>query len=407
MRRAHDVLRPRIECGQPRAEPFGLRVGILARPRAKLHEQHALAFGQHLELVEPHPFRAKRIRNRVVEPLEADRLVGEDLRHVIGRDERIGKPDADQPPERRARRQAQRRFEHRHARALAADERARHVEAVFGQELVEVVPGHAARDARKLLADERREPVPDALEAGVDLPLAPAGADDRVELRVARLAHGHPGAVVQHHVELVDVVDGLAAHQRVNAARVVADHPAERAAAVRRRIGREREVVHFCGITDAIEDDARLHASDLRCGVERDDAVQVLREVHDHRDVAALAGEARARAARQDRRAGFAAGGDRRRRRRLRRAEPRARSESGDSSTSRWRRARASRRRTALRRARCASARARAIRLREKCRAHARGSLAGIQQAPRLRERAYFQTASMASKRVLPTLVMV
>ena len=127
------------------------------------------------------------------------------------------------------------------------------------------------------------------------------------------LPDGHPGAVVQHHLELVDVVDGLAAHQRMDAARVVADHPAERAAAVRRRIGRERQVVHFCRVTHAIEHDAGLHARDLRRGIERDDAVQVLREVHDDRDVAALAGEARARAARQDRRAGFAARCDRRR----------------------------------------------------------------------------------------------
>ena len=37
------------------------------------------------------------------------------------------------------------------AGAFAADERARDVEAVFGQQLVEVVAGHAARDARKLL----------------------------------------------------------------------------------------------------------------------------------------------------------------------------------------------------------------------------------------------------------------
>ena len=149
------------------------------------------------------------------------------------------------------------------------------------------------------------------LEAGVDLPLAAARADDRVELGVARLADGHSRAVVQHHVELVDVVDGLAAHQRVDAARVVADHAAERAAAVRGRIGRERQLMHFCGVTHAIEHDARLHARDLPRRIERDDAVQVFREVHDDRDVAALAGEARARAARQDRRARFAARRDR------------------------------------------------------------------------------------------------
>ena len=45
----------------------------------------------------------------------------------------------------------------------------------------------------------------------------------------------------------------------------------------------------------------------LRRRIERDDAVHVLREVDDDRDVAALAGEARAGAARQDRRADVAA----------------------------------------------------------------------------------------------------
>ena len=93
---------------------------------------------------------------------------------MIGRDERIGKPDADQTPERRARGEPKRRFEHRDARALAADERARDVETVLGQQLVEVVARHAARNARKLLADERREPIADAFEPRVDLPFAAA-----------------------------------------------------------------------------------------------------------------------------------------------------------------------------------------------------------------------------------------
>ncbi len=47
------------------------------------------------------------------------------------------------------------RFQHRHAGALAAHQRARHVEPVFGQELVQVVARHAARYPGELLANQR------------------------------------------------------------------------------------------------------------------------------------------------------------------------------------------------------------------------------------------------------------
>ena len=105
----------------------------------------------------------------------------------------------------------------------------------------------------------------------------------------------------------------------------------------------------------AIEHDAGLHARDLRRRIEREDAVQVLREIDHHRDVAALPGEAGARAARQDRRADFAARCDRRldvgfveRNDQPDRDLPVVRGVGGI-------RARASRRRSALRRERSAS----------------------------------------------------
>ncbi len=307
VRIADDEVRTGIEGGRPFTKPFGLRVGLLGGPRTELDEQRALAKRQQLDFVEPHPLGAKRIGDRVVEPFETDRLVGQDRGHVVGRDERVRKAEAHQTPERGACGEAKRRFEHRDAGAFAADERARDVEAVLGQQFVEVVAGDPARNAGKFRSNQRREAIADALEPGVDLSLPPACRDDGFELSIAGLPDGHARAVVQHHVERVDVVDGLAAHQRVHAARVVADHATQGAAAVRGGVGRKRQVMPLGGVAHAIEHDAGLDPRDLRPRIERDNAVQILRKIHDDRDVAALAGEAGAGAARHDGCAGVAA----------------------------------------------------------------------------------------------------
>lgn len=54
-------------------------------------------------------------------------------------------------------------------------------------------------------------------------------------------ADRHPGAVVADDIHFEHVVDGLAAHHRMRAAGVVADHPPEPAPVVRGRIHRERQ----------------------------------------------------------------------------------------------------------------------------------------------------------------------
>ena len=109
-------------------------------------------------------------------------------------------------------------------------------------------------------------------------------------------------AVVQQDLQLFDVVDRLAGEQGMRAAGVVADHAAERAAAVRRRIGSERQLMRFGGVAQRIEHHAGLHAREPADRIDLEDPVHVLREVEHHRDVAALAGEAGAGAPRQDRR---------------------------------------------------------------------------------------------------------
>ena len=54
----------------------------------------------------------------------------------------------------RARLQLAFRFEDRDAGAFASDQRTRYVEAIFGQKLIEVVAGDAARNVREPLPNE-------------------------------------------------------------------------------------------------------------------------------------------------------------------------------------------------------------------------------------------------------------
>ena len=66
---------------------------------------------------------------------------------------------------------------------------------------------------------------------------------------------------------------------------------------VRRRIRPEREMVPFRGSAQMVEDQPRLDRRAVALGFEPDDTVHVFAEIEEDRDIAALAGEARAAAA--------------------------------------------------------------------------------------------------------------
>ena len=119
------------------------------------------------------------------------------------------------------------------------------------------------------------------------------------------------GAVVEQDLQLVDVVGGLARPSaQCMPHELLPIMPPKRAVAVGRRIGTEGERAVSAAFAQLVEDDARLHAAQLSSGSISSIVVHVLREIHHHRDVAALAGEARAAAAREHRRAEAAAGRD-------------------------------------------------------------------------------------------------
>ncbi len=198
-------------------------------------------------------------------------------------------------------------FEDSDAGAFGAHQRAGDVEAVFRQEVVQVVSGNASRDIRKLAADLIAVTIGEFLEAGVDLGAAAAFADDAVEIFVAGGADVQALSVVGEDFERLDIVVGFPGHDGVDAAGVVADHPTESAAVVGCRIRRKREVMLLGFGAQVVEDDTGLDAGDAVLGIDLENFGHVFREVEDDGDVATLAGEGGSAAASQDRRVVFAA----------------------------------------------------------------------------------------------------
>ena len=76
-----------------------------------------------------------------------------DLRNVVGTDINVGPSDDQQYAGRRAFNQAAGCFEDSYACAFGSHQRARHVKTVFGEQVVKVVSGNAARNVRELAAD--------------------------------------------------------------------------------------------------------------------------------------------------------------------------------------------------------------------------------------------------------------
>ena len=195
------------------------------------------------------------------------------------------------------------------ARALAADQRAGDVKAVLRQQLIEVVPGDPPRNVRKPFPDQSRVSIANIAQPRVDGAPASAAVGDGFLFGLARFSDGELCPVVQQDSQLVDVVNGLTSQQRMRAARVVSDHAAKRATAVRRGIRPEGQLMRLRLVAQSVEDDARFYSGKSFACIQLRDPIHIFREVEHDRDIAALACQARARPARQNRRAEFPANG--------------------------------------------------------------------------------------------------
>ena len=182
----------------------------------------------------------------LVDGLQPDRLEPvDDFRDMIAGGGDVVVVHDDGHPLEHGRGQHQRGLQDRHAGALGADQRAGDVEALLGQQLIQVVPGYPARqpvDRGIALADRAGVAVPQVPQPGVDLAFAAARGHDLADPVFLAVADPETLAVVGDHFQRVGVVRGTRARavqlglHGMDPAGVVADVAADGAPGVRRRI---------------------------------------------------------------------------------------------------------------------------------------------------------------------------
>src|SRR5215831_9682828 len=117
--------------------------------------------------------------------------------------------------------------------------------------------------------------VPNAAQFFVNLALAAAFTNYLVEFPLSSRAYFHLRAVVEQNPKFFDVVHRFAAEQRMRPARIVPNHPANRAAVMRRGIRPKRQPMSFCTIAQGIEHHPRLDSGDSTLRIDFQDSVHV------------------------------------------------------------------------------------------------------------------------------------
>ncbi len=306
---------PRGRCGRPAGIVSNQCLGLCARGLdrccAELDHDPGIARRQQRDVGAAQPALAQAADDAFVEALGGDRLGGENFRNRVAGLVNVGEAKHQDHPRLRTGHQPGFCFQGDDAGAFGADQRAGDVEAVFWQQLVEVVAGDAALDFGETRPDQVGILVAQVAQPPVDFTAAATAADDAHQIVFGRRADGQAQAVVGQDVQRFDIVDGLARHHRMRAAGIVADHAAQGAAAVGRRIGAEGQRMPFGGIAQRVADGAGLDARGFCRRIDLEHAVQVFRGVDDHGNVDALAVLRGAAAARQDRHSELAADIDR------------------------------------------------------------------------------------------------
>jgi hypothetical protein len=280
----------------------GVRAEVGHQPRAARREQP--------ERVRSHVFLALVADELVVEALQRHGPILVDRGYRVGGRRDVGEGQQHQHALRGFGQQAEFGAQHGDAGRLGADERLGQVEPVLGQQRREVVTGDPPGQLREV-PDPIGVAVTQLADAPVDVGAAATGGEDAVVLVVGGRADPHADAVVRENLEAMHVGGGGPAPLRGGSAGVVADHPAYRAVVVGGRLGAEDQPAMGTGLlVELVEDDTGLHDREAAVSVDRLHRGEVLGEVHHHGDVAALAGEAGAATAGEDRRAELTADRD-------------------------------------------------------------------------------------------------
>src|SRR6266480_864861 len=150
-------------------------------------------------------------------------------------------------------------LEYSNTRTFGSNQCSSYIKAIFWQQLIQVVARDAARNFWETLANEVGVFIAQVFEPGINLAASSPLFDDALKFFVADLAHSQAETIVCKNVQLFNVIDRLAGHNRMGAARVVTDHAAKSAVLVSGRVWPKGEVVALCRVPQVIENSPRLH----------------------------------------------------------------------------------------------------------------------------------------------------
>src|SRR5678816_3231898 len=136
------------------SEPPCVGCRFFARLATKLDDEPSVAIGEQRAPRCRQTLVLQVLKDAAVDTLERDRLEPVAEPNVITGGEQVLVAEDDQRAYRRAVHETQLGLQHRDARALGADQRARDVEPMFGKQLVQRISGHEPRNSRKSLANE-------------------------------------------------------------------------------------------------------------------------------------------------------------------------------------------------------------------------------------------------------------
>ncbi len=205
--------RRRRRPGETADEAPGLAVGFVLVGSAHLDEEPCLALGQGVDAARVEVGTSGVVDEAVVEAFQADGRRFQQLGNMVPGAAHVGVAEGDHRTPRGVLDQGHLGLEHGDAGSLGADQGASHVEAVLGEQLVEVVAGDPSRDVGVPAADLLGVGVSQDSEAMVDLAATAAGGDDRFQLVVRRGTHVETLPVVGEDIQADDVVRRPPGHQ--------------------------------------------------------------------------------------------------------------------------------------------------------------------------------------------------
>ena len=164
--------------------------------------------------------------------------------------------------------------------ALGAHHHARQVGRTLAHEVIQIVAANPAHDFGVAGLNLRKVLLSNALDTTVNVRLQAGTAELGFQLVAFQGTEVGLGTVGQYHVQLHDVVQGLAVNHRVGAAGVVADAPAHAGPVSRGGVGGVLQAVGEQVAVQLVKNNPRLHPHPLFLLVDLHHLVQVLAEVH-------------------------------------------------------------------------------------------------------------------------------